>query len=90
MVLQRSSFFEGNYTSSDKEIFHQIKFEIETQNNLDDLLVKCFGCHKLGHVAKYCPVLHYHIIKSERVKLIAAEKNKFDTHFKNMRLKRKK
>ncbi|CAD8065106.1 unnamed protein product [Paramecium sonneborni] len=79
--LSRQQFLQQlNYEQFQK--FHMIKSKLENNDYLD-LDIKCYGCHRLGHVIKYCQQFHYisSRLKNKKKKFVRIRTKKQRTMF---------
>ncbi|KAM3135294.1 hypothetical protein pb186bvf_012592 [Paramecium bursaria] len=79
LVLSRGVFLKA-LSEEDLQKWFEMKFAIEYDYNLQHLDMVCYICKNSGHVAKYCPKVHYQIQKSEILQIV--KKTQADIKFR--------
>ncbi|CAD8181113.1 unnamed protein product [Paramecium pentaurelia] len=87
--LSRKAFLE-QCENEDLEQFFQFKFNIEFEQKLEDLNIKCYVCSAPNHTAKYCPNTHYIVNKYDRINIIEKYNDEIKLMINSKRRLRKK
>ncbi|CAD8200826.1 unnamed protein product [Paramecium octaurelia] len=87
--LSRKAFLE-QCEDEDLEQFFQLKFNIEFEQKLEGLNIKCYVCSAVNHTAKYCPTTHYVINKYDRINIIEKYNDEIKLMINSKRRLRKK
>ena len=69
MVLYRNDFEKLVVSDMDKESLYSFKYNIEILKNFNCLDIICYVCQEVGHIAKFCPKVHYMIPLNKRIKI---------------------
>ncbi|CAD8116991.1 unnamed protein product [Paramecium sonneborni] len=85
LTLCRSKFLQL-LSPEDMEKYFEIKFQIEIEQDVSSLKLRCYLCQENNHIATQCPFSHFIIQKYDRITII----QKFQSKCKKKRNNRQK